>query len=611
MTNVSASNKPVPAPERSTNPLDPTRPRAPNRRRAGRVIALIVIATLIALIPFIFKLSPYVLNIFMQAATYAIAVLGMTVVLGYTGQINLAQATFFGLGAYAVGLGTVVLGLNFWLALVMGIGVAALAGFVLGLTTLRLGGHYLAMITISFQQIFNLVLVNWSGVTQGPDGVSGIARPSLFGLRFSDDRAYLLLCTVFLYAAMYFVWWLPQTRTGRAMRAIRENELAAEVTGIDTLRVKVIAFTLSSALGGIGGALFASGFAYISPDNFDFSRSVEFLTMVLLGGAQSAFGGVLGTSLLIVLPEWLRFLKEIYLAVYGLAVILIMVFLPTGIWGLIRARLDRYKKPTAVDISAIATLDLDIPVTDPSPILSLENLEKHFGGVKAVDGITLEVRRGTVHTLIGPNGSGKTTMLNVLNGIYKATGGNIKFDGVDITHTKPHERAGLGIGRTFQNIRLFPLMSVIENVMVGAQRTNNPVGDGQPALRERALSALKFVDMADHAERMVKNLPYGHQRLVEIARALAGHPSFLLLDEPAAGLNQTEKQKLGELLKRLKGHGLTVFLIEHDIGLVEQVSDTITVLNFGKKIAEGEPAYVLRHPDVMAAYLGETAHANA
>jgi branched-chain amino acid transport system permease protein len=576
-----------------------------------RVIALIALGVLVALLPFFFHLSPYVLNIFMQAATYSIAVLGMTVVLGYTGQINLAQATFFGLGAYAVGLGTVVLGLNFWLTLVLGIGVATVAGFVLGLTTLRLGGHYLAMITISFQQIFDLVLVNWADVTRGPDGISGIERPSLFGYQLSDDRAYLLLCTVVLYAAIYFVWWLPHTRTGRAMRAVRENEMAAEVTGVDTLRVKVIAFTLSATLAGIGGAFYAAGFAYISPDNFNFARSIEFLTMVLLGGAQSPFGGALGTSLLILLPEWLRFLKEIYLAAYGLAVILIMVFLPTGIWGLISSWMDKYRKPVPVDVSDIAALDLETPVTDPAPILKLENIQKYFGGVRAVDGISLEVRRGTVHALIGPNGSGKTTTLNVLNGIYKATGGRIVFDGVDITLKTPHERAGFGIGRTFQNIRLFPAMSALENVMVGAQRENNPIETGRAALCERALSALKFVGMADKAEVIVKNLPYGHQRLVEIARALAGHPKFLLLDEPAAGLNQSEKRELGDLLKRLRGHGLTVFLIEHDIGLIEQVSDTITVLNFGKKIAEGDPAYVLQHPDVMAAYLGEPSHVAA
>ena len=395
------------------------------------------------------------------------------------------------------------------------------------------------------------------------------------------------------------------------MRAIRENELAAEVNGVNSLKVKVIAFTISAALAGLGGALYAAGFAYISPDNFNFARSVEFLTMVLLGGAQSAFGGVLGTSLLILLPEWLRFLKVVYLAAYGLAVILIRLFLPTGIWGLISSRIAKYRKLAPIDLDAIAPLNVAVPTTDPTPILKLENVQKHFGGVRAVDGITLEVTRGTVHALIGPNGSGKTTTLNILSGIYKATAGKMTFDGTDITELAPYERAGLGMGRTFQNIRLFPALSVVENVMVGAQRENNPIEPGQAALRERALSALKFVGMAENAEVIVQNLPYGHQRLVEIARALAGHPKFLLLDEPAAGLNQTEKQELVALLKRLRGHGLTIFLIEHDIGLIEQVSDRITCLNFGKQIAEGAPTDVLRHPDVITAYLGESAHGAA
>lgn len=576
-----------------------------------KILALLALGILVATLPYYIKISPYILNIFMQAATYSIAVLGMTVVLGYTGQINLAQATFFGLGAYAVGLGTVDAGLNFWITLAMGIAVATVSGFILGLTTLRLKGHYLAMITISFQQIFDLVLNNWIDFTHGPDGIASIARPSVFGYTLNDDRAYLLMCAVVLYGVIYFVWRLPQTSTGRSMRAIRENELAAEVTGVNSLKIKVIAFTISAGLAGLGGALYAAGFAYISPDNFNFARSVEFLTMVLLGGAQSAFGGVLGTSLLILLPEWLRFLKEVYLAAYGLAVILIMVFLPTGIWGLISSQAAKYRKIPPVDIDAIEPLDVTVPITDPAPILILENVQKHFGGVKAVDGLNIKVARGTVHALIGPNGSGKTTTLNVLSGIYKSTAGKMTFDGQDITAFAPYERAGLGMGRTFQNIRLFPALSVVENVMIGAQRENNPIAPGQAALRARALSALKFVGMAENAEVIVQNLPYGHQRLVEIARALAGHPKFLLLDEPAAGLNQTEKQELVALLKRLRGHGLTIFLIEHDIGLIEQVSDRITVLNFGKQIAEGEPDYVLHHPDVITAYLGDSSHGAA
>jgi branched-chain amino acid transport system ATP-binding protein/branched-chain amino acid transport system permease protein len=577
------------------------------------LIAVAVLALLLPAIPFFVTVSDYTLNILMQAATYAMPVLGLAIVLGYTGQINLAQAAFFGLGAYAVALLTVTLGLSFWIALPAGVALAAAMGFVLGLTTLRLGGHYLAMITISFQQIFDLLANNWIAVTRGPDGIAGIPRPSLFGWALSDARTYLVMCTAVLYALVLFVWWLPSTRLGRAMRAVRENELAAEVTGVHTLRVKVVAFTISSALGGIGGALFAAGFAYVSPDNFNFGRSVEFLTMVLLGGVQSPFGAALGTVLLILLPEWLRFLKGIYLAVYGLAVILIMVFMPEGIWGLLRAAWRRFTRPPErIEVGRVRPLELDIPVTEASPILELRDVRKHFGGVKAVDGVDIQVSRGTVHALIGPNGSGKTTILNVLNGIYRPTGGRIVLDGDDVTGASPHERAGHGLGRTFQNIRLFSALSALENVMVGGQRDGNPLPPGDAALRERALSALGFVGLADRAPVVVKGLPYGHQRLVEIARALAGHPKLLLLDEPAAGLNPVEKQNLVELLKRLRSaHGLTIFLIEHDMALIEQISDRISVINFGKKIADGVPAEVLRHPDVIAAYLGTPGHAAA
>lgn len=590
----------------SANPTSPQAAAATSGRSLFLPILLLVGMVGLALIPFTINVGDYVLNMLMQAVTYAIAVLGMTVVLGYTGQINLAQAAFFGFGAYVVGLGTTALGLNFWLALLLGVGVAALAGAILGLTTLRLGGHYLAMITISFQQIFDLVLNNWIAVTHGPDGVSGIERPMLAGIDLSDNRRYLLFCVVALYLLICFVWWLPNTRLGRAMRSVRENELAASVVGVHTLRTKVIAFTISAALGGISGGLYAGGFAYISPDNCNFARSVEFLTMVLLGGAQSPFGAALGTVLLILLPEWFRFLKQIYLAAYGLAVILIMVFLPEGLWGLVSGAWRRVRGVIPLALPAnIPALNLEVPAKGNAPILKLENLQKHFGGLKAVDGIDLEVTRGTVHALIGPNGSGKTTSLNVLNGIYKPTAGKIIVDGVDVTDLAPHERAGHGVGRTFQNIRLFPALSVLENVMVGAQRDNNPIASGNAALLERALSALQFVGLADRAHLIVRNLPYGHQRLVEIARVLAGRPKLLLLDEPAAGLNQTEKQELVGLLKRLRGHGLTIFLIDHDMGLVEKISDKITVLNFGKKIAEGTPAEVLRHPEVIAAYLGE------
>jgi branched-chain amino acid transport system permease protein len=545
-------------------------------------------------------LSAYSLHLLMQAVTYAIAVLGLTIVLGYAGQINLAQAAFFGLGAYSVALGTTTFALPFWLALAVGIAVAAVAGAVLGLTSLRLGGHYLAMVTISFQTILTLALNNEKDFTHGPDGVKDIGRP----LFFTDSGPYLALCIAALFAVAWFVWRLKTTRLGRAMQAVRDNELAANVVGVNGYATKVAAFTLSAVLGGCGGGLFAGGFAYVSPDQFSFSESVVFLTMVLLGGAAVPPGAVLGTGLLVLLPEALRFLKSVYLAVYGGAVILIMVFMPDGIWGYAMVLWRRLFPERPFDPGLIAPLPLTRETIreDGSVILAVERLSKHFGGLKAVDEVDLAIRRNTVHALIGPNGSGKSTLLNVLNGIWPPTGGRVVFDGVDITRLPPHRRAAVGLGRTFQNIRLFGAMSVLDNVMVGADRsgTDRRAGD----VDVQALAALDFVGLAARAGARVGSLSYGHQRHVEIARALAASPRLLLLDEPGAGLNHVEKDELVRLLKRLKGHGLTILIIDHDMAMVEQVADHITVLNFGRRIADGTPSEVLRHPGVIAAYLG-------
>jgi branched-chain amino acid transport system permease protein len=305
------------------------------------------------------------------------------------------------------------------------------------------------------------------------------------------------------------------------------------------------------------------------------------------------------------LPEWLRFLKVIYLAVYGAAVILIMVFMPDGIWGYATALWRKLRPEQPFDPGFVPPFALtrETARDDGSVILSVQGLSKHFGGLKAVDDIDLSIRRNTVHALIGPNGSGKTTLLNVLNGIVRPTGGSIALDGVAVTRMPPYRRAGCGLGRTFQNIRLFGAMSVLDNVKVGAERPHNKLPAG--GLEGHALAALDFVGIMLRADARVGSLSYGHQRLVEIARALAGNPKLLFLDEPGAGLNHMEKDGLVTLLKRLKGHGLTIFIIDHDMAMVEQVADHITVLNFGKRIADGAPADVLRHPDVIAAYLGE------
>ena len=574
----------------------------PTARRVTGTIAYIALSVLAIAVVGLLPMDDYTLHILVQTASYSIAVFGLTVVLGLCGQINLAQAAFFGFGAYAVGLGTADLHLNFWVALALGAGIALVMGAFLGLTTLRLGGHYLAMVTISFQQIVTLIMVNWIAVTHGPDGVGRIQRPSMF----QTPHAFLGLCVLTMALIGYLVWRLPQTPLGRSMRAVRDNELAAGVAGINVYRTKVAAFALSALLGGIGGGLFAGGFAYVSPDQFSFAESIVFITMTLLGGVATPVGALIGTALLIVLPESLRFLKSVpglYLAIYGLSIILIIRYMPDGIWGFVQHRIRRWFAP-APFMAPPAELTLT-PAHDEAPLaLEVRSLSKHFGGLKAVDDVSFSVKRGTVHALIGPNGSGKTTTLNLLSGIYVGTAGRIELAGRDVTRLPPHARTAAGMGRTFQNIRLFRSMTALENVVIGAEHAGNDVDAGHAALVERARAALAFVGLEARAQELVTGFSYGHQRLIEIARALAGNPTLLLLDEPAAGLNSSEKLGLRDLLRRIAAKGLTILIIDHDMTLVTEVAERITVLNFGRCIADGVAADVLRQPDVIAAYLG-------
>ncbi|EJN07457.1 ABC-type branched-chain amino acid transport system, ATPase component [Bradyrhizobium sp. YR681] len=586
-----SDNMPIPAPAVRSKPL------------VIRHLPYFIGAAILVALAANMRFDGYVHNILLQATTFSIAVFGLSVVLGLCGQINLAQAAFFGLGAYAVGIGTTDLHVSFWLCLVGGCLISLLAGAFLGMSTLRLGGHYLAMVTISFQQIVTLVMINAIWLTHGPDGVSNIKRPDLF----QTSQSYLAFCVAMLAIVGYLVWHLSDTKLGRAMRAVRDNELAAGVNGIDVFRTKIYAFALCALLGGLAGGLFAGGFAYVSPDQFSFAESIVFLTMSLLGGVASPIGSAIGTGLLILIPEWLRFLKSVpglYLAIYGLFVILIIRFMPDGIWGFVADAFTRWRAKLAAPPVAGA-LQLKPAMTGGDTVLEVTGLSKYFGGLKAVDGVDIAVKRGGVHALIGPNGSGKTTTLNVLSGLYQATSGRIVLDGTDITDMPPHQRTASGLGRTFQNIRLFRSMTALENVEIGAERPGNTmVGKGDDALTERAMEALTFVGLGSRANELISSFSYGHQRLIEIARALASNPTLLLLDEPAAGLNSTEKLELHELLKRIAAQGLTILIIDHDMTLVSEAAQHITVLNFGRRIADGESMAVLRHPDVVSAYLG-------
>jgi branched-chain amino acid transport system permease protein len=584
----------------------------------GAVLLLIGLLTLPHLMP-----GHYELQLVNLGLISLIVVLGLSFITGYCGQINFAQAAFWGIGAYVTAwLG--LHGLGFWLALPAAALVTGLCSLLLGIPTLRLRAFYLAMATIAFGEIVQLVLVHWESVTGGTSGLRNIPGVSIFGHQITGHLQHYHFLLAWCALALWLSLRVRASELGRAMLALRDSEIAAEVMGVDTVRVKMLAFALSSIYAGVAGSLYVSYVNYVSPDLFSNAQAVLFFVMLVLGGVGSAIGAVIGTVLLTVLPEALRFLKEWYLVLYGVGVIAMVIFLPEGLVSI--GGLWRKPAPDA-ELEAMAPSDAptlwkgnapgrsDSGNLQDRPLLSVNGVTQRFGGLAALDGVDVAVKRGTVHAVIGPNGSGKTTFLNVLSGAYTPQAGSAVLDGVELLGRRPSAIARAGLSRTFQNIRVYKSLSVLENVMVGSachQRSGIwRILAGTPgqrrhehALRETAMEALQFVGLAGFADRPAGSLAYAQQRLLEIARALSTGPKVLLLDEPAAGMNPQEAARLMALITAMRDAGITIVFVEHNVKLVMGVSDRITVFDFGKKIAEGTPQQIQSNEAVIEAYLG-------
>ncbi len=558
---------------------------------------------------------------FAQAGTYAaifaIAAIGLSLLLGNVNQISIGQAGFFGIGAYAVASLTTIWNLPAWLswplAALIGIAVATLMGLALGFIALRFRGHYLAMATLAFGLIC-VGVFHETSVLGGAIGIEDVPYPQFGPLTISGYPAYWFAWILALLAALLTLNLL-RGRSGRAFEAIRNDELAAEVLGVPTRRYKIFAFAYAGALAGLGGTIYAAFLGIVVPDAVSVPLSISFLLMVVLGGSGGVSGALIGAALIGFLDISGHQFENTREVVYGLLVILVVIAAPAGAFGLIRSR---FRAPAYVPLSGGPVAATPRAIVAPAPAqapLAVANVTQRFGGLVAVNDVSFSLTRGTLTSLIGPNGAGKTTLFNAIGGVGRLSAGRVQIAGIDVTGWQPHRVAALGVGRTFQNARLFGDMTVLENVVAGAFRTERTsfAADvfGLPSSRrsereatDRARDALARLYLEPIATTLAKDLAFGDRRRVELARALAADPWLLLVDEPAAGLNAGERTALTGDLLALRDAGMTLLLIEHDMRLVMSISERVMVLKFGTMIADGPADAVRNDPAVVAAYLG-------
>ncbi len=580
-----------------------------------RAAVLLVFAAALLLAPV--AAPPFWVTLLNYIGLYSIVSLGLVLLTGVAGQTSFGQAAFVGLGAYT----TAYLSLNHpalspWLNLPIGIALTSAVALFLGFITLRMKGHYLPLATIAWGISLYYIFGNLEFLG-GHTGLAGIPSLSFFGIELRSERHFYYLIWAIALASLWATRNLLDSRPGRAVRALKGGLEMAEAFGVDAGRLKIVIFVYAAVLACISGWLYAHLQRFVNPTPFGPIQGIEYLFMAVVGGAGSVWGAVVGATLITllkqVLQDWLPRLLgragNFEVVVFGILMILLLQRTRDGVWPWL-ARIFPQKKPSPVVKTAL------LPKRtrgSEGPMLVVDRARKQFGGLVAVNDLSFKISRGEILGLIGPNGAGKTTMFNLISGALSLTAGTIEFEGHSTGDRQPFQIARLGICRTFQHVKLIPTMSVLDNVALGAYlrgRTGVPRAALRLDRREEAMTLAEAatqiarVGLIAHLHTAVGSLSLGKQRVVEIARALAGDPGLLLLDEPAAGLRYLEKQELAALLRSLRKEGMTILLVEHDMDFVMGLTDRLVVMDFGEMLAQGLPGEIQKNPVVLEAYLG-------